>query len=95
MGTNATCCCAGPQPNDTNGVLDSFIRYMSYCLQGLNNTDNPYILGYAINSSPTGSSYPDASVPPELRPIGNTFTVYADPSNSDRSTINYCLNTQA
>ncbi|CAG8738023.1 15394_t:CDS:2, partial [Acaulospora colombiana] len=69
-----------------------FMRaYLGYLQKNPN--ANPYILGYTISQTPTTVD-PDANVPDSLKPIGQTFTVFKDPTTPQLSTINFILNTK-
>ncbi|KAI1802876.1 hypothetical protein F4811DRAFT_572527 [Daldinia bambusicola] len=55
--------------------------------------ENPFILGYTISDQRRQPPH-DENVPPSLKPIGQTFSVYFDSTDQDRSTINFVLNTE-
>ncbi|KAI1464011.1 uncharacterized protein F4812DRAFT_468178 [Daldinia caldariorum] len=55
--------------------------------------ENPLILGYTISDQKRQPPH-DENVPPCLKPIGQTFSIYFDSSDHDRSTINFVLNTE-
>lgn len=75
-------------------VHDAFVLFVGNYLKAIGSDPkkNPYILGYALSQTPQTVN-PDKDVPPSLRPIGNTFSVYNDPTDIQRSTLNFCMNT--
>ncbi|RWA11058.1 hypothetical protein EKO27_g4066 [Xylaria grammica] len=77
------------------GAEGGFVFMMNKYLEHLkkNSASNPFILGYTITHQAVGPD-PDKSVPPNLKPIGQTFTVYHDEKDADLSTINFILNTE-
>lgn len=80
----------------TDDARQAFVYMMTSYLQFFKNdpTTNPYILGYTVTQQ---EKDPDAGikVPPSLKPIGQTFTLYQDPRNEDLNTVNFILNTEA
>ncbi|KAI1644579.1 uncharacterized protein F4817DRAFT_318734 [Daldinia loculata] len=69
-------------------VMTSYLKYFK-----AHPKSNPFILGYTISDNRSQSD-PDKNVPPSLKPIGQTFSLYFDPTDQDRSTINFVLNTE-
>ncbi|KAK5451905.1 hypothetical protein LTS15_007628 [Exophiala xenobiotica] len=80
--------------NASTVVQNAFVLFVGSYLGaiGKDPKKNPYILGYALTQTPQTVN-PDKDVPPSLRPVGNTFSVYHDPDNIERSTLNFCMNT--
>ncbi len=74
--------------------LQSLTTFMQFYLTDLVKSGNPYILGYSLTSTPA-TRYPAGSqVPPSLRPVGTTYTMYHDPVNPDLSNLNFVLATE-
>ncbi|KAK6949364.1 hypothetical protein Daesc_009439 [Daldinia eschscholtzii] len=80
----------------TEAAKQGFVFVMTSYLQYFKEhpKSNPFILGYTI-SDQRSQPPPDENVPPSLKPIGQTFSLYFDPKDQYRSTINFVLNTEA
>jgi hypothetical protein len=81
-----------PDLNDPN-VIGQVKNLIQALLNNLKGSDNPFIFGYAVNDKPANLSNDPKSQPPssnaDFKPTGTTYSVYPEPMNVDRSTINF------
>jgi hypothetical protein len=79
-----------PDLNDPNviGQVKDLIQSLLNTLKG---SDNPFIFGYTVNNKPANSSAESMSQAPfvDFQPTGTDYSVYPEPMNVDRSTINF------
>jgi hypothetical protein len=64
---------------------------MSAYLDDLQQTGNPYLLGYSITSDEETNYEEDQKVPMSLRPVSTTYSMYHDPEHPEWSNLNYVL----
>jgi hypothetical protein len=88
-----------PTHTDTGNVAgdigrEQFVLFMQAYLKDLQEKGNPYILGYAISTTPLTEPPPHLQVPDSLKPVGTTFTMFRDSANQDMSTLNFILATK-
>lgn len=74
--------------------LQALTTFMQFYLTDLVKSGNPYILGYSLTGTPATRYPADGQVPPSLRPVGTTYTMYHDPVNPDLSNLNFVLATE-
>jgi hypothetical protein len=63
--------------------------FMQFYLRDRVKDHNPFILGYTASAKSAQQANPN--VPALLQPTGTTFTLYQDPADADRSTLNFVL----
>lgn len=94
---DAAACSVNGQPDEIKQQFSEFMGdYLSiFTAKGTaaGKAANPFILGY-VPTATSSASIADSKVPPLLRPIGTTFTVYHDPNHADLSNINFVLATR-
>ncbi|PWW02922.1 hypothetical protein DFQ01_108201 [Paenibacillus cellulosilyticus] len=73
---------------------EQFVLFMQAYLRELQAKGNPYILGYAIHTTPLTDPPSQLQVPDALQPVGTTFTMFHDADNSNMSTLNFILATK-
>lgn len=74
-------------------VRDQLVEFMKNYLVQVQESGNPYLLGYSIDSTDDTVYEEDKNVPAELRPASNRFTFYQDSEDADISNLNYVLDT--
>lgn len=76
-------------PGGPSDGLTQLGQFMQFYLRDQVKDHNPFILGYTATAKSAQQANPD--VPALLQPTGTTFTLYQDPNNADRSTLNFAL----
>ncbi len=69
----------------------AFTEFMQFFLTSLVRNGNPFILGYSLATTDQTASTTANSVPASLRPSGTTFSIFHDPSDPSRSSVNFVL----
>ncbi|WP_309119288.1 hypothetical protein [Paenibacillus sp.] len=72
----------------TPGQITQFQQALQTYFTTLQGTDNPYILGYCVDTNTIAPS-----TPPTFTPTGSTFSIYSDPSIEGISTLNFLVMT--
>lgn len=70
-----------------------FVEFVNGFLTKQVANGNPYILGYSIETRKDSNYGPGEIVPPSIRPMGTTYSMYHDPVNQKRSNLNFVLAT--
>jgi hypothetical protein len=74
--------------------LQQLVEFMQFYLKDLVQSGNPWILGYAVSAPDAAQYEKGVDVPDQLRPVGTTFSVFADAANPDLSSVNFVLATK-
>lgn len=70
---------------------DAFVEFVQAFLEEQIKNGNPYILGYNVESKETNRFAANQVIPGPIRPVGTTYTMFHDPTDQSRSTLNFAM----